>query len=58
LQKDPVCGMMVDEKKAKFTTNLEGKTIYFCPPHAKHHSTRILRSTFTYRALKRPWNHL
>ena len=29
MQKDPVCGMMVDEKKAKFTTNREGKTIYF-----------------------------
>src|SRR6266849_9296925 len=24
------------------------------PPLAKHHSTRILRSTFTYGALKRP----
>jgi Cu+-exporting ATPase len=30
LQKDPVCGMMVDEKKAKFTTNRERKMIYFC----------------------------
>ena len=30
MQRDPVCGMMVDEKKAKFTTNREVKTIYFC----------------------------
>ena len=35
MQKDPVCGMMVDEKKAKFTTNLEGKTIYFCSAACK-----------------------
>jgi YHS domain-containing protein len=34
LQKDPVCGMMVDEKKAKFTTNREG-TVYFCSAACK-----------------------
>jgi len=30
LQKDPVCGMMVDEKKTKFISNYEGKSFYFC----------------------------
>jgi Cu+-exporting ATPase len=35
LQKDPVCGMMVDEKKTKFTTNREGKTTYFCSAACK-----------------------
>ncbi len=35
MQKDPVCGMMVDEKKAKFTTNREGKTICFCSAACK-----------------------
>jgi len=35
LQEGPVCGMMVDERKAKFTTNLEGKTIYFCSAPCK-----------------------
>lgn len=30
MQKDPVCGMNVDEKKAKFTSTIEGKNIYFC----------------------------
>lgn len=27
---DPVCGMEVDEKSAKHTTKLRGKTYYFC----------------------------
>ncbi len=35
MQKDPVCGMMVDEKKAKFTSNREGKTVYFCSSSCK-----------------------
>jgi YHS domain-containing protein len=30
MAKDPVCGMMVDEKKAKFKSDYEGKTFYFC----------------------------
>jgi len=30
LQKDPVCGMMVDEKKSRFTSMYEGKSVYFC----------------------------
>lgn len=28
--KDPVCGMMVNEKTAKFTSKYMGKTYYFC----------------------------
>ncbi len=28
--KDPVCGMNIDPKKAKFTLNQKGKTYYFC----------------------------
>jgi YHS domain-containing protein len=28
--KDPVCGMEVDEQKAKEKTQYEGKTYYFC----------------------------
>jgi Cu+-exporting ATPase len=35
LQKDPVCGMMVDEKKPRFTSNHAGKTIYFCSAACK-----------------------
>jgi len=27
--------MMVDEKKAKFTSNREGKTVYFCSSSCK-----------------------
>ncbi len=30
MAKDPVCGMMVDEKKAKFQSDYNGKTYYFC----------------------------
>ena len=28
--KDPVCGMMVDEKRAAGTSAYQGKTYYFC----------------------------
>ncbi len=35
MQKDPVCGMMVDEKKTKFTSSHEGKNFYFCSPACK-----------------------
>jgi len=30
MAKDPVCGMMVDEKKAKLKSEYSGKTYYFC----------------------------
>jgi len=29
---DPVCGMTVGERTAKFSTVHEGKTYYFCSP--------------------------
>jgi Cu+-exporting ATPase len=32
---DPVCGMTVDEKTAKFKAEYEGKTYYFCAPGCK-----------------------
>jgi YHS domain-containing protein len=35
MAKDPVCGMMVDEKKAKFKSDFNGKTYYFCAPSCK-----------------------
>lgn len=35
VQKDPVCGMMVDEKTAKLKSEHEGKTFYFCGPGCK-----------------------
>lgn len=28
--KDPVCGMMVDEKRSAGTSSFQGKTYYFC----------------------------
>ncbi len=30
MAKDPVCGMMVDEKKAKLKSEYMGKTYVFC----------------------------
>jgi len=33
--KDPVCGMMVDEKKAKIKSDYNGKTYYFCNASCK-----------------------
>jgi YHS domain-containing protein len=30
MAKDPVCDMMVDEKKAKFKSDYNSKTFYFC----------------------------
>jgi Cu+-exporting ATPase len=35
MMKDPVCGMMVDEKKAKFKSDYMGKTYYFCAQSCK-----------------------
>ncbi|MEJ5292863.1 MAG: YHS domain-containing protein [Candidatus Methanosuratincola sp.] len=32
---DPVCGMDVDEKTAKFKSEYKGKTYYFCAPGCK-----------------------
>lgn len=33
--KDPVCGMTVDEKTAKFKSQHSGKTYYFCAEACK-----------------------
>jgi len=30
MQKDPVCGMMVDEKKTLLKSEHEGREFYFC----------------------------
>jgi YHS domain-containing protein len=35
MQKDPVCGMKVDEKKTKFMSEYEGRTFYFCSSKCK-----------------------
>jgi len=33
--KDPICGMSVDEKTAKFKSEHRGKTYYFCSKTCK-----------------------
>ena len=35
MAKDPVCGMDVDEREARHTTEHEGTTYYFCAPGCK-----------------------
>ena len=35
MKKDPVCGMMVDEKTARHTSSYEGKTYYLCSEMCK-----------------------
>ena len=35
MQKDPVCGMVVDEKKTKLTSKHGDKTFYFCSTTCK-----------------------
>jgi YHS domain-containing protein len=35
MAKDPVCGMMVDEKTAKIKSQYRGKTYYFCAQGCK-----------------------
>ncbi|HZY31649.1 MAG TPA: YHS domain-containing protein [Candidatus Methylomirabilis sp.] len=35
MAKDPVCGMMVDEKRAAATAVYEGTTYYFCAQMCK-----------------------
>ena len=35
MAKDPVCGMMVDEKKAAATAAYKGTTYYFCAKSCK-----------------------
>ena len=33
--KDPICGMMVDEKRAAGTSTYQSKAYYFCSPGCK-----------------------
>jgi P-type Cu+ transporter len=35
MMKDPICGMMVDEKTTKLKSEHEGKTFYFCSAGCK-----------------------
>ncbi len=35
VQKDPICGMMVDEKKTKLTSKHGDKTFFFCSASCK-----------------------
>ena len=49
MAKDPVCGMMVDEKKAVATHSYKGIQYYFCHPGCK---VKFEKSPETYLAGK------
>lgn len=36
MQRDPVCGMIVDEKEASLRSELDGTDFYFCSSHCKN----------------------
>jgi len=35
MQRDPVCGMMVDERRTQLKSILDGRTFYFCSAGCK-----------------------
>jgi Cu+-exporting ATPase len=35
MERDPVCGMMVDPKKAAAKSEYKGRTYFFCAPSCK-----------------------
>lgn len=51
MAKDPVCGMIVDEKNAPATTAWQGHTYYFCAPGCK---TEFERDPGKYVAPQKP----
>ena len=59
MAKDPICGMMVDEKKAKFKSDYNGKTYYFCAATCKttfdKNSSKICWQLRNIRAQLRLW---
>jgi YHS domain-containing protein len=42
---DPVCKMKIDEKTAKFKSDYQEKTYYFCAPGCKRHLIIIRKNT-------------
>ena len=40
-QKDPVCNMMVDEKKAQYTSEVNGQRIYLCSAQTNGRSNGV-----------------
>ena len=35
MEKDPICGMVVDDKAARYKSDYKGKTYYFCSQYCK-----------------------
>lgn len=47
---DPICGMDIDEQTAQYTTNLRGKTYYFCNKYCQH--TFLTRTNIAYFSME------
>ncbi|MEM2892988.1 MAG: YHS domain-containing protein [Candidatus Bathyarchaeia archaeon] len=41
MARDPVCGMEVDEKNARYKSTYEGKTYYFCSPLCQKEFSKV-----------------
>jgi len=50
MAKDPICGMNVDEKKAKYKSEHMGKTYYFC--------SQMCKTTFDKNPMKYSGEHM
>jgi len=46
MEKDPVCSMNVDEKKAAATSTYKGKTYYFCAKVCKEKFDKNLKNLY------------
>ena len=44
MAKDPVCNMNIDEKTAKYTSEINGNKVYFCSSSCKQQLEQILQN--------------
>ena len=47
MAKDPVCNMNVEEKTAKYTSEIKGTKYIFAQQHASNNSNKILQNMDT-----------
>ncbi len=47
MAKDPDCNMNVEEKTAKYTSEVKGDKVYLCSPDANNNSNKILQNMET-----------
>ena len=47
MAKDPVCNMNVDENNSKYTSEINGNSVYLCSSACKQQLTKILQNMDT-----------